>query len=359
MNKDAEFLKNSLLFQMSLGSKELYHSNVWAWLIDNNSKFLRIFFPDISPDNYVIEKTERECHNRDVLIRLKEKTDGRKYYLTIENKIKTLPDRRQLEKYTEDLDNATLLGAVYTGITNPLGEVKFKYGNGEISWNFIGYDTIAKRLGSLLSTDDLHYGQICEYRKILESINSLLKNAVDKAAGKLNYNFGENDLYDLRINDLAIKLKAADFMAYCKEKGIPKPENYESDDFRLWTEQSFHNGNATIDFRLTNWKDYETPFVSLGIQIQGNQYRFIAERDKSFTCEQVFAEFGSLWFEKCKKSRSMRGEMCKYETKNYSFVYVYETIDETNNSYDTLIGKIRSDLDAANSILKRHRTVSI
>lgn len=30
MNKDAEFLKNSLLFQMSLGSKELYHSNVWA-----------------------------------------------------------------------------------------------------------------------------------------------------------------------------------------------------------------------------------------------------------------------------------------------------------------------------------------
>lgn len=351
MNNAAEFLKNSLLFQMSLGSKELYHSNVWAWLINEDKKYVSTFFPDVPVDDYIIEKTMREYRNRDIVINLKRKTDGRKYYLVIENKIKTLPDRRQLEKYTENLDDATLLGAVFTGIVNPLGEVKFKYGNGGISWDFVDYDTISKRIESLLSSADLHYDQIGEYCNILKSIDSLLKCAMDNTAGKLNFNFGNSDLSDLRINDLAIKLKAADFMAYAKENGFPKSEDYEFERFHLWTEQSFHNGNATLDFRITDWKDYGKPFVSLGIQIQGNQYRFIAERDKSSTCEQVFDEFESSWFERCSKSRSMRNKMCKYDTKNYSFVYVYETIDDTGDSYDSLIKKIRSDLDVAKTIL--------
>lgn len=40
---DIQALKGSLIYQMSLGSKELYHSNVWAWLIEVSPEFLRAF----------------------------------------------------------------------------------------------------------------------------------------------------------------------------------------------------------------------------------------------------------------------------------------------------------------------------
>ena len=47
--KDAEaFFKNSLLFQASLGSKELFHSNIWAWLIEMDNDFLGVFFDGIN-----------------------------------------------------------------------------------------------------------------------------------------------------------------------------------------------------------------------------------------------------------------------------------------------------------------------
>ena len=45
-------LEKSLLFRMSLGSKELYHSNVWAWLMENDSNFIGVFFNNKNLDNY-------------------------------------------------------------------------------------------------------------------------------------------------------------------------------------------------------------------------------------------------------------------------------------------------------------------
>lgn len=46
-----EFLSKSLLYQMSLGSKELYHSNVWAWLIENDTSFIKVFFQGLMKMN--------------------------------------------------------------------------------------------------------------------------------------------------------------------------------------------------------------------------------------------------------------------------------------------------------------------
>ena len=47
-------LKNNPLHYMSLGSKELFHSNFWAWLIDYNKRFVECFFPgfDVNSINY-------------------------------------------------------------------------------------------------------------------------------------------------------------------------------------------------------------------------------------------------------------------------------------------------------------------
>lgn len=36
-------LEESPIYAMSLGSKELFHSNFWAWLMKTDPKFISIF----------------------------------------------------------------------------------------------------------------------------------------------------------------------------------------------------------------------------------------------------------------------------------------------------------------------------
>ena len=46
MINDIDRLEQSLVYKMSLGSKELYHSNIWAWLMENDNSFIKAFFPE-------------------------------------------------------------------------------------------------------------------------------------------------------------------------------------------------------------------------------------------------------------------------------------------------------------------------
>ena len=99
------FLKKSLVYQMSLGSKELFHSNVWAYLLENDIEFLKVFLPNFEFDEYLQNgfQVYREKENRDIIIYLKNK-NGNRTHITIENKIKSLPRIEQLEDYTKDVE---------------------------------------------------------------------------------------------------------------------------------------------------------------------------------------------------------------------------------------------------------------
>jgi hypothetical protein len=61
-----ESLKKSPIFAMSLGSKELFHSNFWAWLIEQDSRFVTVFFPDLDPSKVIC--VQREEGNRDITV---------------------------------------------------------------------------------------------------------------------------------------------------------------------------------------------------------------------------------------------------------------------------------------------------
>ena len=124
MESKVEFLKQSLLYQMSLGSKELYHSNVWAWLIENDPAFIKAFVPDFDDNTYEIVEHEpeykhvlREYNHRDIIIWLHKKGSDEKCFYVIENKIKSLQSESQLKDYSENLGDYTMLGGVVTGIS--------------------------------------------------------------------------------------------------------------------------------------------------------------------------------------------------------------------------------------------------
>ena len=90
-------LESSPIYAMSLGSHELFHSNIWAWMMRKYPETIcKVFGVKISETKNVI--IEREAQNRDITI--KEVISENKYNVwIIENKFKSLPYAAQLEEY--------------------------------------------------------------------------------------------------------------------------------------------------------------------------------------------------------------------------------------------------------------------
>ena len=51
-----EGIKRSLIYAMSRGSHELFHTNVWAWLIEKDHSFIRVFFDGLNGDFLHVER---------------------------------------------------------------------------------------------------------------------------------------------------------------------------------------------------------------------------------------------------------------------------------------------------------------
>ena len=85
-------LSNNAMFAMSLTSKELFHSNLWAWML---RKYPQVFTPVFYPEYNGQDKIEvlREYKNTDLFLKIAGKS------IIIENKLKSLPDKNQLERY--------------------------------------------------------------------------------------------------------------------------------------------------------------------------------------------------------------------------------------------------------------------
>jgi hypothetical protein len=113
MNDIIKKLKDNFLFHASLGSKELFHSNLLAWILEQrNSKgefeALRIFIKTvakldvgiITDDNNPI--IAREENKIDLTIKWKEGNDWNLIF--IENKMKSIPTLEQLKEYDKKID---------------------------------------------------------------------------------------------------------------------------------------------------------------------------------------------------------------------------------------------------------------
>lgn len=383
-NADVKFLKESLLYQMSLGSKELYHSNVWAWLIENDPEFIKVFFHDYDENIYKFEGVSREYKHRDLTIWFHKKGDANdKYYYVIENKIKSLQSKEQLGDYTEDLSGYVLRQGVFTGVKNALNQdapslLHKSAPQKTFSWEFLDYATIAKNIRTVTeacaeqenSVIFRHKAQIEEYCTIIEIIYRLLNAAVENTEDRWNLlPDEETDRYlkDLRLKDVYLKLKGADFLRYIEQRRAELDALCPTDlGFSLQLGQSFHNGKSTLDIRFDNRQENCDDYLRIGVQIEGDQYRLMAEQGGQHTGKEVFERFSEAhWFDAdydCKRTRSLFGKptkmekaYCKYDGHNrrepYMFVYQYYIID-SSCTYETLLESILSDLRRARDIIQ-------
>lgn len=358
-DEKAAYLENSLIYQMSLGSKELFHSNVWAWLIEQDARFIGVFFPDFDMTAYELCGVSRESYHRDIIIWLKKKGEEKKsHYLVIENKIKSLQQKEQLREYSEDLDKCVLLEGAFTGIENTLADHIQIY---QIKWTFVRYEVITARIRKIMRISDIcteiQRQQIEEYCCVIECIHDLLHECLKETEDRVIF---DNDtikqLQKLRIKDIYTKLKGNQMLQYIKSK-LSDLEKTAPNGFTLYIGQSFSHGHASLDYRYTNYSDHCDDYLIIGVQLEGDQYRLLAEKSaKRWKADALFGEFGKSeigWFDStfdekaknrrlCEHTTYMKRKYNSYSTDRYNFVYQH--FDIKNWPYDQLVELIRSDL---------------
>lgn len=350
-------LKKSPIFAISLSSKELFHSNFWAWLIEYKNEFAKVFFQDIQSENLIVQ---REVGNRDLTI-----ISGNSYYI-IENKLKSLPDEKQIKRYQQEVGSNFRFGCI-TGVVELKDLPDY--------WHFCSYKQIGEKIKKINfeMADNRWFDLINEYADVIINIDTALSLFNNEYGPKLvtSASFEQYPILkkfeDIRFADICKKCKSYEFTNFIKQTIAPDLEKLiGSKDTVLSVGNSYSNKSSLNDIRFIKnaGKDNE---VVIGIQIQDNQYRYCFVKAKGFwgfiNKEFTLNLFNELldcgWFSEYNKSEkflkgiksSMRDLYCKYETDNYKFVYQYYNLSDNEMDFRSLSNKIYKDMVFASTII--------
>ncbi len=266
-----DYLKKSPIYAMSLGSKELFHSNFWEWLIKRYRCFAKVFFPDANFEGKELS-FKREYKHMDLTLHTADSI------YVIENKFKSLPDKEQLERYTNDIPEKKFRGGCLVHFLTPDFEMPTK-------WEKKSYSEILKEMKDITNRatniEPFDKEVILSYCQVFEKLVELLQAEVEK-----DKSFGfcsPKELVELRGHDIYSKLK----VAACKQKIEQGFQEEKPDGFDISFKSGYsQDANLTIKYLLMldendTAMDENRDKVAIGIQIQGNVLRLFAEMQKN------------------------------------------------------------------------------
>ena len=240
-------IENTLNYQLSLSNLELYHSNLFAVVLEKSGFINHKFLSDVIDINkkYTDLKVYREKNSIDLTIEVTD-ADGQTHVIFIENKVKSLPDESQLVRYSEKDPNAK-------GILLSLVKPVFKLSD---SWFRRSYGELIEYYNDLLNKVDE------TFRLFLLDYIEYMRN-VEKFIEKISYGesyfleeFNNEVLDGMRLRSVIEKIHYANLQNMISDLG------YKTYSGRIRGEHHFG-----IDLPI------EGTTSSFDIQIQGNQYR--------------------------------------------------------------------------------------
>ena len=336
-----DVLKQSPIFAMSLGSKELFHSNFWKYLLDTKecSDLIKLFFGNIDLSKGY--EVEREKEHMDLVITI----NDQKY--VVENKIKSYPSKEQLENYSKK----DISCGVITGIKEP------PFAPPE-PWHFVSYSEIANTLRAITFSNQFLNEIVKDYCEVLDAINYLMDESLKESNNVLSF-WSENTdlLYDINLMDVYRKLKGDDFVHFFNDKyqkDLETKANELSIGWRYATDRSFNNAKATLSFKFIKRDELDDYISEIGIQIEGEQFRLFFGVDGD-NKENLFKKGLSVkWFcdgydKKTKniiegKESSMTKEYCSYGNQ---WIYQYFNLSGKDKDYNLLSKMIFDELNRA------------
>ena len=240
-------IENTLNYQLSLSNLELYHSNLFAVVLEKSQFINHKFFSDVIDINkkYIDSKVYREKNSIDLTIEVIDQ-DGQTHVIFIENKVKSLPDESQLIRYSEKDSNAK-------GILLSLVEPGFELPE---SWFRRSYVELIEYYRNLLDKVDE------TFRLFLKDYIEYMKN-VEKFIDKISYGKSyfleesNNKVLDgMRLRSVIEKIHYANLQNKISDLG-----------YKTYSGRIRGGHHFGIDLPI------EGTTSSFDIQIQWNQYR--------------------------------------------------------------------------------------
>ena len=240
-------IENTLNYQLSLSNLELYHSNLFAVVLEKSEFINHKLFSDVIDINrkYTDLKVYREKNSIDLTIEVIDE-DRKTHVIFIENKVKSLPDENQLIRYSEKDSNAKgiLLSLVKPGFELP------------DSWFRRSYVELIEYYNDLLEKVDE------TFRLFLIDYIDYMKN-VEKFIEKMSY--GESYFLEESSNKV---LEGMRLRSVIEKIHYANLQNKISDlGYKTYSGRIRGGHHFGVDLPI------EGTTSSFDIQIQGNQYR--------------------------------------------------------------------------------------
>lgn len=368
-----EKLKQSPLFNLSLASKELFHSNFLYWLGENiNTKNI---FQDIikswAGESHNIDwgkaKIRREFLNLDICI-----TDGDngQILLVIENKVKSIPYIAQLreyeakvEEYNKKFVKKRKLESKVKHILLSLSDIFPEKEEIAKNWKVISYKDLASEINSANTTDyyyKLLIEDYCNYISLLHDINECWK--IEDSS---SYYYVDKEEKDVRIHDLCRKNRYAQMLQSLREMFGEREVAYKMRIADIWKYIDENpikiKSTLFLDFGITRSVGFLEVKVALDtntlivIQIQKEHYRHAIEVRNKTRAEQIRAgediAINKLQYFRNKNSKWQLADDCKLDSK----IYPTNEAEINFNKYGDLFfyqsRKIKTDVKVGDLLL--------
>lgn len=284
-------LKMNPIFKMSLGSKELFHSNFleYLWELDN-SRFINMINSLLPKEKAIVLESGKEYfmgrEKEKIDICIFHKEDKKEVYdLVIENKVKSIPYKKQLEEYFSKVQEKGSNNCKFILLTLS-DEFPDKDNDRVKKWKITNYKTLkdsirSQYLGNAqISEKDQTY--IRDYCDFIEQLDNLKEILIPNDQQFLFVKEDKDLLDGIRLHDLYIKLRCSWFAVFLKkrleEEGIATKiiYKYEEREFGVVNiNVTINQGNGQIAAWICCDRDKEKDGKTnmFEIVIQGNQYR--------------------------------------------------------------------------------------
>ena len=368
------------IFKMSLGSKELFHSNFmeYLWSIDKQ-KFIGLInnlFGYVVLNSSTTYELSREKENFDICIHHQDDNKNTIYDVIIENKVKSIPNKQQLDTYVvKGANHKQAKYLLLSLIENFPDKAKIEE---EGIWTIVNYNHLHAAIDKSFPNDaSKHSIYIQDYLEFIHLMQELQKeiiptNFIDETLWP-NY----DDYKTYRLHDLYIKLRGLKFLAMLKNKledrGIASDiVSIGGDKLRVAhnQENSSNSLKVYLNWNVFNAVGQIAAFIYRGgneiyeIVIQGNQYRhginYYDENDTNLKSliqrkhDQAIVEIWNIvrgddfihnyWWSR--QPQSLIGTYKKGKPYcQYKPDYVYKYIDISKEKISTLMDGMVADIE--------------
>ena len=271
-----EYLRTSPLSNLSLSSKELFHSNFLYWLSKNEPDLFKELIFELSNKKTNLNNIEwdvkREFLNLDLSII---DSSNNNIIFVVENKVKSIPYKEQLVDYNKKIlkvneQNNLQCVKILLSLTKPTFNCA---GEG---WIWKSYDTVSQILKSQINNieDQYHRSIINDYAGFAKSLHTLV-DEWGKDTKFLRDTTQCEVAQDLRIHDLYGKLHTQKLEQELKNKLSSKIVS-GANKLDINTSCSYQSSGPILEIKITGIgkvaaSNHEAEaFV---ICVQGDQYR--------------------------------------------------------------------------------------